>query len=64
MPERATALPKVTQLAGSRDGTRFQVTGGKVWVDDYLTPRTSSLSIHLNSLKGSLTKALAGTLAG
>ena len=38
MPERATALPKVTQLVRGRAGTRFQAALEKVWADGYLTP--------------------------
>ena len=38
MPERAIALPKVTELArSSRAGTRCQVALEKVGVDGYLT---------------------------
>lgn len=38
MPERASALPKVTQLARGRAGIRFQVALGKDWADGYYTP--------------------------
>lgn len=38
MPERTSALPKVTQLVRGRAGTRFQVALRKDLVDGYFTP--------------------------